>query len=349
MPTAHMVNKPVERAQILKISVLLALLVTLPRNLYFYNMFTEGKLDFSGEWVADLIYRLSLLFLYSWLILHLNANLAYRWKGVHTILHQAVLIIVDIGILLATLWLWKVFHQFIFDNPPSREDLGYMHFRYAILTLVLFFIARILRLLKDQQEGMVAFERLKQENLRNELAAIKNQVDPHFLFNSLNSLSSLVRENEPASQFVRKLAYIYRYILQNGDTDLVTLADELKFLESYTYLIKTRYRDRFEIDINVAPELHTATLPPMALQLLVENAVKHNEISESNPLKVEIFSEDGILFVRNRIQPRTTLPDASGYGLTNLEKRFALLKKVRINVSEENGMFTVSMPLKKGS
>ena len=343
-----MTQKPVERSQLLKISVLLALLVTLPRNIYFYNMFTEGKLDFSGEWVADLIFRLSFLILFSWLILYLNANLAYKWKGIHPILHQAVLILVDIGILLATLWLWKVFHKSIFHNPPSQEDMGFMHFRYAILTLVLFFIARILRLLKDQQEGMVAFERLKQENLRNELAAIKNQVDPHFLFNSLNSLSSLVRENEPASQFVRKLAYIYRYILQNGDTDLVTLADELKFLESYTYLIKTRYRDRFEIDIRVAPEMNSATLPPMALQLLVENAVKHNEISESNPLKVEIYSEDGKLIVRNPIRPRTTLPESTGYGLTNLEKRFALLKKDRISVSEEDGMFTVSLPLKHG-
>ena len=340
-----MTHRPVKRSEILWISLLLALLVTLPRNLYFYNMFSEGKLDFSGEWVADLIYRLSFLFLFSWLILHLNANLAYRWVKVKPILRLVLLVLVDIAILLTVLGLWVVFHRLIFDNPPTRDDLGFMHFRYAILALVLFFIARILRLQEDHQAGVMALERLKQENLRNELAAIKNQVDPHFLFNSLNSLSSLVRENDAASQFVRKLAFIYRYILQNGDTDLVTLGDELKFLESYTYLIKTRYRDRFEIDIRIDPELHSASLPPMALQLLVENAVKHNEISESNPLKVEIYSEDGNLVVSNRIRPRTALPETSGYGLTNLEKRFALLKNGKINVSRNDDTFTVTLPL----
>ncbi|MBD0852223.1 sensor histidine kinase [Maribacter arenosus] len=344
-----MTRKPVKSSGILKISLLLAILVSLPRNIHLYNMVSAGKMDFSGIWVADFFLRLGFLFLFSWMNLQLTANVAYtkiNWKpGIRLIAS----IIINIGILFGIIELWKFFHSFIDETALTREDMGYMFFRYSILLLVLFFIAKILRLQTDQNESIVENERLKQQNLQNELSALKNQIDPHFLFNSLNSLISLVRDNEKATLFVKKLSYMYRYILQSSDSDLVSLKEELKFLESYTYLIQTRYRDRFQIDIHIEDKYLNEKIPPLALQILVENAVKHNEISETNPLKVEVYTKDGSLVVQNQIQPRTTLSENSGYGLQNLEKRYALLKKNKISIHKKNNIFMVELPLKQNT
>ena len=127
------------------------------------------------------------------------------------------------------------------------------------------------------------------------------------------------------------------------------MADELKFLESYTFLIRTRYRDRFEIDIRIDPELMEECIPPLALQILVENAVKHNEISEKNPLKVEIFNEGKTLVVSNKVRERSSLPDRTGYGLTNLQKRFSLIKKTKVAIRRTDDAFRVELPLKAAS
>jgi LytS/YehU family sensor histidine kinase len=266
----------------------------------------------------------------------------------HPLLRYAALIGLSVGFMIVVIHFWEVMHNLIFgNNELTDEVIRYLQFRYSILLLVLFFIARILRLQRDQHESLIENERLKRRNLQNELAAIKNQVDPHFLFNSLNSLTSLVRGNESATLFVQKLSHMYRYILQSGESDLVPVSDELKFLSSYTYLIQTRYRDRFDIDIRIDPEQQKELLPPLSLQILVENAVKHNEISESHPLKVNIFYRDGSLFVENPIRPRSSLPDTTGYGLHNLQKRFELLKLGQIKISTHNQIFSVELPLRK--
>ena len=327
-----MSRKPVKQATLLRVSLLLAILASIPRNLFLYSLISSGRMDSSGMWIVDILFRITFMALFGWSILHLNANLAYTRINWPPYLRFGALILLDIGMLIAAILLWEYLHGFLDESALTQEDFQFLHFRYAILLLVLFFIARILRLQTDQQESLIENERLKQQNLQNELAAFKNQVDPHFLFNSLNSLSSLVRDNEQASQFVRKLSHMYRYILQSGDTDLVSVADELKFLESYTFLIRTRYRDRFEIDIRIDPELMEECIPPLALQILVENAVKHNEISEKNPLKVEIFNEGKTLVVSNKVRERSSLPDRTGYGLTNLQKRFSLIKKTKVAI-----------------
>jgi sensor histidine kinase YesM len=310
-------------------------------------MFSEGKIDFSGVWVVDFLFRVIFLLIFSWSILYINANTAYINIKVSPLLRTIALILIDILILFGILALWKFLHPFIVGEPLTDEDKGFLFFRYFILLMVLFFIARILRLQTDQQETRVENERLKQQNLQNELAALKNQIDPHFLFNSLNSLTSLIRENEKATQFVKKLSYMYRYILQSGDSDLVSVQEELKYLESYIYLIQTRYRDRFSMEIQIEERYLMEKIPPLALQLLVENAVKHNEISSSNPLKVKIYSKEGSIYVENPIMPRTTLAEGTGNGLLNLKKRFSLLRQQELRVSTEKNIFSVELPLKR--
>ncbi|GGZ80008.1 hypothetical protein GCM10007028_17000 [Algibacter mikhailovii] len=243
-------------------------------------------------------------------------------------------------------------HSFIFiDEIVTGQiitDLAdtIIHMVYAVIMVIIIFIARIIRLQMAHQVDLAEKEQLKQQSLKNELEALKNQINPHFLFNSLNSLNSLIRDNKQATTFVNKLSFMYRYILQSGSEDLVTLSDELKFLDSYIFLIKTRYRTRFEVSIDIEEQYLNKKLPSLALQLLVENAVKHSEISESNPLLVKVYVEDALVVVENPIKPRTTFVDSTGNGLANLEKRYEILMKKNILINDSNKVFKVKLPLK---
>ncbi|MGC1514588.1 MAG: histidine kinase [Maribacter sp.] len=342
-----MILPKVKKSQIIKIALLLAVLVSLPRNIHVYNMISAGNEEFAGLWAVDFLYRLVFLFFFSWGILEINANIVYLKFRLRETYAFICIIGLDIVVLFLTLWVWKSLHPILINNPLSNEDEGFLAFGYVTLLVVLFFVARILRLQVNQRDSDIEYEHLKQQNLQNELAALKNQIDPHFLFNSLNSLASLIRENEAATQFVNKLSYMYRYILQSGDTDLVSIREELKFLESYSYLMKTRYRERFDLEVTIDEELKGRKIPPLALQLLVENAVKHNEISASHPLAVRIYSHENSLFVENPLRPRTTIAEGTGTGLLNLRKRYLLLQQQDVLISTEQAIFKVELPLRK--
>jgi LytS/YehU family sensor histidine kinase len=310
-------------------------------------MVSKGGEEFSVAWIADFMYRFVFFFLFSWAILQLNANVGYAKYKWSTAVRLNVMVLINIAVLIATLSFFEFLYPHIIQIEMNQQDKGFLAFTYTILLLALFFIGRILRLQVEKQESRIENEHLKQQSLQNELIALKNQIDPHFLFNSLNSLTSLIRENEQATQFVKKLSYMYRYILQSGDSDLVSVKDELKFLESYTFLIRTRYRDRFAIDINIDPKYLELQIPPLALQLLVENSVKHNEISKTNPLKVNIYSKDGSIYVDNPIRLRKTFAEGTKNGLLNLKKRYILLLRKELTVRTENNIFSVQLPFIK--
>ncbi len=335
----------VKQSAIVKIAILIAVLASLPKTLFLYEMISEGNLGFSTIWLLDLMYRLVFFFLFSWAILQLNANLGYAQNKWSIKLRMTVLVVVNIAVMLAALFFFKFLYPILLQTEISQRDVGFLNFTYANLLIALFFIGRILRLQTDKQESRIENERLKQQSLQNELMALKNQIDPHFLFNSLNSLTSLIRENEKATNFVKKLSHMYRYILQSGESDLVSLREELKFTESYTHLIRARYRDRFSIDIQIDDRYLDLEIPPLALQLLVENAVKHNEISTKNPLTVRIYFKNDALYVENPIQPRTVLKEGTKNGLLNLKKRYVLLLKKEVKVHTKNNTFVVELPL----
>jgi len=241
--------------------------------------------------------------------------------------------------------MFRFLYPYIIGVQMTSLEFRFLVFILTVVLIILFFVARILRFQIAQKQSLIENEKLIQQNLQTELTALKNQVNPHFLFNSLNTLTSLVRENKPASDFIKKLSFMYRYILQSGEKDLVTIEEELKFLESYTYLIETRYRDRFTIDLYIEKRFLEKEIPPLALQILVENAVKHNEISETNPLVVSVYSEDNSILVKNEIRLRTTFVDSTGNGLSNLDKRYKLLKNQNIKISKDNNEFCVSLAL----
>jgi two-component system LytT family sensor kinase len=336
----------VKQGEVVKTALLLGILVSLPKTIYLYNGIMEGNLDFSMSWVTDFLYRYLFFYCFSWLVIQLNANIdydAFKWSS---ILKWIVILVINVVLLFAVIKVIKAFYPLINGRDLKPNEEGWINFTFINLSIVLFFIARLLRVSTDKQESRIENEQLKQQNLENELSALKNQIDPHFLFNSLNSLSSLIRENDKATQFVNKLSYMYRYILQSGETNLVPVKDELKFLDSYSFLMQTRYRDRIQIEVNIDATLLDREVPPLALQSLVENSVKHNEISSTNPLTIKVYSSGDSLFVENPIRTRSTMAEGMGTGLYNLKKRYLLLLKKEVLVSTDNDIFKVELPLK---
>lgn len=198
-----------------------------------------------------------------------------------------------------------------------------------------------------QQAVIMENERLKNENLTTRYNMLVGQINPHFFFNSLNSLAMLVREkhDEKALTYIDQLSYTFRYIIQNGQSTLMTLDEELKFVEAYSYLFKIRYADKLFFDIDIEEKYRTWTLPALSLQPLIGNAVKHNTITRSKPFHISIRTENGWLVVSNPKVPKLEPEPSTGIGLENLRNRWHLITGRDIEIIDTDKEFVVRMPL----
>jgi len=189
-------------------------------------------------------------------------------------------------------------------------------------------------------------ERFKRESLYAQLDALKTQVNPHFLFNNLNTLSSIIPENpQQAVDFVQQLSKVYRHILEVKDEKVISLKDELDVLKAYAFLLKTRFGNNLDIDINVPDEKLQKKVVPLSLQILMENAIKHNIVSSDKPLKIVVYAFNGKLVVSNNLQMKNQVNESTGIGLDNIRNRYKLLGNRQVEVTENELNFTVSIPL----
>ncbi|WP_338870529.1 histidine kinase [Spirosoma sp. SC4-14] len=200
---------------------------------------------------------------------------------------------------------------------------------------------------RDQLEAELAVQRLEQEKNEVQIRALQAQVNPHFLFNSLNSLSALIEDApKQASIFLDELSSVYRYLLRANEQALVSLADELAFIRSYCHLLQTRHGAALHIVCQIAPSLLNRQLPPLSLQLLVENAVKHNIILTDRPLTIAIATDShDRLQVRNNVQRKTVRVASAGVGLANIWSKYQMLNQPIPSISEVDGFFIVTLPL----
>jgi two-component system LytT family sensor kinase len=220
----------------------------------------------------------------------------------------------------------------------------------VVQLLITFIIALTLYVsdfFKAWRESVKNEEKFKRESLAFQYESLKNQVNPHFLFNSLNVLSSLVMKDQEGSvQFIRQLSEVYRYVLEQKDKEVVDLDTEIKFVESYIYLQKIRYADNLIIDISPDVSAHSGMqVIPMSVQMLVENAIKHNIISADEPLTIKISMEAGYLMVRNNLQVRHTVPETGNIGLKNIKSRYEYLTNKEFQVINNGDEFVVKVPL----
>lgn len=229
---------------------------------------------------------------------------------------------------------WNVFSSSI---KGLEITLTIMILGTIVTNCVLFF--------NNWKKAAVQQEKLKLEHLALQYETLKSQVSPHFLFNSLNSLTSLI-ESDPgkAIQFVKKLSEVYRYMLDQRNNEIVSLDEEMAFVGSYVFLQKIRFQDKLIVSINLKT-MRGSKVIPLSLQMLVENAIKHNVISSEQPLKIEISDTgDGYLRVRNNIRPRTPAQGSTGVGLDNIKKRYEFFTNRPVRISVDSGYFSVEIP-----
>jgi LytS/YehU family sensor histidine kinase len=203
--------------------------------------------------------------------------------------------------------------------------------------------------LQQWKHAFAEAEALKKENLQSQLDQLKNQVKPHFLFNSLNSLLALVDEDrQRAKKFIEELSFIYRYLLQCNEKELICLESELDFIKAFYFLLKTRFEDGLELEMDVAPHLKERMIPPLTLQMLVENAVKHNLISKASPLKIKIFTDanHNLVIINNRQKKNLSVQSAK-VGLSNISAKYRLLNKPDILIQETETDFSITLNLIK--
>ena len=220
---------------------------------------------------------------------------------------------------------------------------------FIVISLAItFFISLVMHgreFLLQWRKSAVDAERYQKESMTATYESLKSQVNPHFLFNSLNVLTNLVYEDQDkAAKFIKQLSEVYRYVLDTRDKELVPLAEELHFLKAYAYLQSIRFGDKLKVEIDVT--LEKALVAPLALQMLVENAVKHNEISVDRPLTIRLYNDAQYLIVENTLQRKAATGEiSSGLGLENIARRYQFLSNVPVQVSEAGERFIVKLPI----
>ncbi len=200
---------------------------------------------------------------------------------------------------------------------------------------------------RSWKESLLEAERFKSEMLMYKYEALQNQINPHFLFNSFNVLSELVYEDrDKAKAFINQLSELFRYVLDSRDKELVPLSEELEFIKSYAYLIQTRFEDKLSIELDIECE-SDEMIVPMALQLLIENCVKHNEISAKKPLIIKVLKKEEVILVSNNIQIKNIGQKKTGTGLSNLKQQYSYFTNEELHIDETGGFFTVTVPVLK--
>lgn len=239
---------------------------------------------------------------------------------------------------------------FFLQSDPRDATYLIVLTKCSFMLVVTLLYARLYMLLKQRQIMVVENERLKTENLATRYNMLMGQINPHFFFNSLNSLAMLVREqdNDRALEYIDQLSYTFRYIIQNGQSSVTTLREEIAFAEAYAYLFKIRYEDKLFFEFDIKEEYLSWTLPALSLQPLIGNAVKHNTITSKHPLCVVIRVVDGVLEVENQKRAKLDIEPSTGIGLQNLRSRWQIAAGRDIEVIDDKERFMVRLPLEKG-
>jgi LytS/YehU family sensor histidine kinase len=201
--------------------------------------------------------------------------------------------------------------------------------------------------LSKYKQSLIEKEAMRQYSTKQEFDTLKDQVNPHFLFNCFNTLSSLITEDkQKADVFLNELSKVYRYLLRNNEDGLSTVENEIRFIRSYYRLLQTRHGEAVQLNIEIDKRYESYQLPSLSLQLLVENVVKHNVLSKNKPLVIDIFSTAGNkLVINNNLQRRTVKVPSNKVGLENIRAKYLLLKQSGFQVMEDKNNFTVVLPL----
>ncbi|KJD32079.1 histidine kinase [Tamlana nanhaiensis] len=237
-----------------------------------------------------------------------------------------------------------MYHQ-TFNEFITNEKFAYYKFGLWI-TLTIVAVFHVIYFYNKYQQNRIKEQKVIAGTASAKFDALKNQLDPHFLFNSLNVLTSLIEENpESAQKFTTSLSKVYRYVLEQKNKELVTVDEELQFAKTYMSLLKMRFEDSIVFNMPEKASNPDSKVVPLSLQLLLENAVKHNMVTSNKPLHISIYEQQGNLVVENNLQPKQIVKKSSGVGLSNIKQRYQLLTHKNVFINQEANRFAVAIPM----
>jgi LytS/YehU family sensor histidine kinase len=254
-------------------------------------------------------------------------------------------------ILIVVSWLAEVLGFIEFKMFSSSISESQLEVKLIVLGFLTLFIVTLVEFnsysFNEFSVGQIRKSRAERKQLEFQFEALKSQLSPHYLFNSMNTISSLIyRDPQIAENFIRNLAETFNYVLNTKDVKLVTLSQEIEALKDFNYLLSIRYAKALEIKIELNEAIMNTNIPPLSLQLLVENAVKHNVVSDEEPLKINIRNDENSIIILNNKTAAPSKSSSHKVGLDNIQKRYAFFTSINVEVNDED-YFEVKLPILK--
>ncbi|TGV00358.1 2TM domain-containing protein [Flavivirga rizhaonensis] len=273
-----------------------------------------------------------------------------NWKKEDTIKRILIGVIGSTTVTLIGLFILRMLTALSLKGVSLYEFIAnetFKSYRFGLwVTLTIVIIFHIVYFYNRYQQNRIKEQKVIAGTASAKFNALKNQLDPHFLFNSLNVLTSLIEENpDNAQKFTTSLSKVYRYVLEQKDKELVTVDEELQFAKTYMSLLKMRFEDSIVFDMPENASNPESKVVPLSLQLLLENAVKHNMVTSNNPLHIKIYEDGDNLVVENNLQPKQIVKKSSGVGLSNIKQRYDLLTDKKVHINKEANNFEVAIPM----
>lgn len=312
--------------------------------MFFRADLSEGLVNYLPEWAICTAYTAAY-----WLtVRQVFIQMRTRYPGYANIQKRIIYTI-----------LWILIAFFVIDyvmcylkglgGPHDERGVRNIDYTIASLTIITLCSAiyESIYLAFQWSKSIVEKEKWKRENIQSQLAGLKSQVNPHFLFNSLNTLTYIIPEDpDKAVKFVQKLSRVYRYILELRNKELISVEEELAFLDNYIFLLKERFGNNLHISIDIPEGYYHCQIVPLSLQILLENAIKHNIISSQKPLHIDIFLKDRVLLsIRNNLQLKIQKMPSTKVGLQNIKNRYSFFTDKEVEIEKTEDFFLVSIPI----
>lgn len=314
---------------------------------FFSGAVIEFNSDFFKSFSYYMIYSIPLSLVNMYFFDYLNGVVVWnRFKKYRLFIG----FLGSVMVTLTTIFFVRAFIETILEGETwskfIESESGSFYFSALLITLVISLFFHAVYFYKESQKNKIKEQKVIAGTASAKFDALKNQLDPHFLFNSLNVLTSLIEENpENAQKFTTSLSKVYRYVLEQKSKELVTVDEELNFAKTYMSLLKMRFEDSIIFEIPDKASNPESKVVPLSLQLLLENAVKHNMVTSSKPLHIVIYEDGNHLIVQNNLQPKQIVKKSSGVGLENIKQRYQLLSNKKVHINQREKDFVVAIPM----
>ncbi len=335
--------KEIGRASFIGVLLFIVVGVINYLNGYFYTAVKQVLIDFLYNQLYSIVLYMANMMLFKFLLKYFGDTF-FKFKNLVRSILGGILVTV------ICIFLLRLFKEMFIDGESWSDFVAGEETRFYYSTFIISMVISIIfygiYYYRFKQENRVKEQKIIAGTASAKFDALKNQLDPHFLFNSLNVLTSLIEENpEAATRFTTALSKVYRYVLEQKNKDLVTVSEELKFAQLYMSLIKMRFEDSIVFTFPETISNPEAKVVPLSLQLLLENAVKHNMVTPSKKLHISIEEKGGNLVITNNLQPKQVVKESSGVGLKNIRQRYQILTDRPVVIKENNKQFSIAIPM----